>query len=64
MGVAVMDLLHTIVLGSYVYTTGVFLWFQRKYEMLAKNHLRHLEDRVRVLEKAAGVESPATRDSE
>jgi len=37
-----MDLLTTLVLGSYMYTSAVFIWFQKKYDKLATNHLKHL----------------------
>lgn len=37
-----MDLLTTLMVGAYVYTTGVFVWFERRLNALATNHIRHI----------------------
>lgn len=52
------ELVNALLIGGYVYTTGVFLWFQRKYERLRDNHIKHVEERLRRLEQCAGIESP------
>lgn len=61
-----IDLIVALVLGSYLFTatyvTGVFLWFQRKYEILKDNHFQHLEDRVLHLEQAETRRTQAEMD--
>lgn len=37
-----MDLLTTLVVGAYVYSTGIFIWFERRLNALATNHIRHI----------------------
>ena len=41
-----MDTIHTIlyslVVGIFMYTTGVFVWFQKKFDALTSNHLQHM----------------------
>jgi len=37
-----MGLLETLIIGAYVYSTAIFVWFQKKYDKLATNHLQHL----------------------
>lgn len=37
-----MGLLETLVVGAYVYSTGIFIWFERRINRLVTNHLRHL----------------------
>ena len=39
-----MGLLETLVIGGYLYTTGVFLWLQDKLTKIRTNHLQHTED--------------------
>jgi len=41
-----MGFLETLIVGGYVYTTGVFVWFTRKLDALAHNHLKHLVDKA------------------
>lgn len=54
-----MDLLTTLVLGAYIYTTmyttAVFLWFQKKYEAIRTNHLKHVEDALNETRKQIGL---------
>ena len=40
-----MGLLETLVIGGYVYTTGVFIWLNKKLDRMATNHLQHLVQR-------------------
>ena len=37
-----MDLLTTLVVGAYLYTTGIFVWFEKRLNTLTSNHLQHL----------------------
>ena len=37
-----MGLIETLVVGGYVYTTAVFVWFSRKLDAVVTNHLKHL----------------------
>ena len=37
-----MGLIETLAVGSYIYTTAVFVWFSRKLDAVVTNHLRHL----------------------
>jgi hypothetical protein len=41
-----MGLLETLVIGGYLYTTGVFLWLQDKYTKITGNHLKHAEKAI------------------
>jgi hypothetical protein len=38
-----MGFLETVVIGGYLYTTGVFLWLQDKVSKINRNHLKHAE---------------------
>jgi hypothetical protein len=42
-----MGLLETLILGSYAYTT----WLLREVWKLKSNHLKHLDQRISVLEE-------------
>ena len=46
-----MDLLTTLVLGSYAWTTLSVRWVGQKVDKLENNHLAHIEDRLTVLER-------------
>ena len=37
-----MGLIETLAVGSYIYTTAVFVWFSRKLDAVVTNHLKHL----------------------
>ena len=37
-----MGLLETLIIGCYVYSTAIFVWFQKKIDTLTTNHLKHL----------------------
>lgn len=37
-----MGLLETLIIGAYVYSTAIFVWFQKKIDTLTTNHLKHL----------------------
>ena len=56
-----MDLLTTLVLGSYVYTTAIGKWLEAKLEKavakLIDNHFAHVNARLDALEKRAPHES-------
>lgn len=41
-----MGLIETLLVGGYLYTTGVFLWLQDKLQKLSNNHLKHAEDAI------------------
>ncbi len=48
-----MNLLETLVLGSYVWTfvVGLTLWklIERRFTTLAENHFRHIEEELKRL---------------
>lgn len=50
-----MSLLETLVLGSYLYTTSVFVWLFRRgnkrWKRLLDNHFAHIEERLKKLEE-------------
>ena len=46
-----MGLIESLLLGGYVYTTGVFLYFRRRIDTLVGNHIQSLEARIAELEK-------------
>ena len=46
-----MGLLETLVLGSYVYTTSIVAWLNKKIDRAVSNHIKSLEARVTELEK-------------
>lgn len=50
-----MGLFESILLGSYMYTTAVFVWFQRKYEQLYHNHLAHTEQALNETRAKVGL---------
>ena len=37
-----MNLIETLLLGSYLYTTAVFIWFTKWERQRVTNHLEHL----------------------
>jgi len=45
-----MTLLDTLAIGSYLYTTAVFLYFRRKIDTILANHLKTIEKRLDQLE--------------
>lgn len=59
-----MGLLETIMIGSYMYTTGVFLWFQRKYERLRDNHLKHTEVALNEVRERVGLPPVSLTDGD
>lgn len=49
------DLLTTLTLASYVYTTGVFLYLSRKIDVVKQNHMKHLLKAINELRTKAGL---------
>ena len=50
-----MDLVTTLTVGAYVYTTGAIVWLNRRFESaiekITVNHIKHLEERIKTLER-------------
>lgn len=49
-----MTLMEVLTLGGYAYTTAFCGWLYTQIRDVGKNHIRHLEKRVKALEDAAG----------
>ena len=58
-----MDLLHTLLLGAYVYATGIFIWFERRLNALTSNHLRHLVE-IEVMKQLEAQLPPSETEPE
>ena len=41
-----MNLLETLVLASYFYTTAVWVWLERRLEKLRGNEIAHLRNQL------------------
>lgn len=46
-----MGFLETLVIGSYMYSTAIFLYFRRKIDTLVSNHLKTIDKRLDKLEE-------------
>lgn len=50
-----MGLLETLVLGSYLWATGLAGWLWRQIRRLERNHYAHLDKRLQRVERAVGI---------
>lgn len=41
-----MGFLETLVVGSYLYSTAIFLYFRRKIDTILSNHLKSIIKRL------------------
>ena len=48
-----MDFRDYLLVGSYLYTTAVFVWFTRKWDRVVANHLEHIKAEIKALVLAA-----------
>lgn len=46
-----MGLLESLIIGSYVWTTGIAAWLSQRIDKTVSNHILHLSARVVELEK-------------
>ena len=44
-----MNLIETLLLGSYLYTTAVFIWFTKWERQRVTNHLEHLATEMKLI---------------
>ena len=51
-----IGLLESLVLGSYGFTALAWGWAWRQVEQIKSNHLAHVEERLKKLEKKADIE--------
>ena len=57
-----MTLLETLVVGSYVWSFLLAAALYRKLRVIELNHLRHLERKVRALQRALQQQGPGRSD--
>ena len=45
-----MTILETLILGSYLFTVGVYKYLSAKIDKFINNHLKHVDERLARLE--------------
>ena len=48
-----LGFLEYLIIGGYLYTTAVFVWFTRKWDRVVANHLEHIKTEIKALALAA-----------
>lgn len=56
-----MELLDTLVVGGYLYTTAFGGWLYKQIQRMRTNHMKHMENDIRDIKEFIGMPDDSTK---